>query len=813
MAYSPFNPPEIIVHGPPGSREWRYTSTDDEGTVRGAGYFSNGYAIGIRVGDSIVAIDASDGYRTTRHAVTSPSPSGVDLRLEPGVVVQEGDLMGGTPGDVTSQLTVSTLRDTIDLILPEVPAGQRVSVSVLGLYSEGDAGAKQIWWNPDADKSTHNGGTITAPEAILAWNGTAADIATLLSWSGVGSGCWETFDKSYYIEDFGCSSAATNNHYPINHICQLSTNQKLKTKATGNYPVYSFSEPIDFNNRSFDLAAITLKPINSFSAAPGTILIRTGTTQVSIRDSFDHRIKIDGNAGSISGGVSNAANQANGFIALNIYGDRSPKSKYFIDLTNCSKGILVDGDCECKSFDVHSSYVDYLVDEREADQSYWRIYGKYSGQVFKSDGQSSGYLFLMWEQTVALTAAPTTPCIDIAGGKSYSIGGELRAINTSVVINDSPTGGNGTGHINFDDLQIIQARTNLAMQIKNVDVVSGSFYLENYTVGGVILDDIRCAAGLTMNLSDCRGGVPLVINDLGTALGFNSKINVNISRSTGGTPSTNAIEVTNTYNCTLNVGQCLGNISVGSTVTGVHIDLDSDFIRNSKSITVANPVGHLTVRVGGVVTLAWLDERVASWAFDGLQFGAVYRDSTFSSPMYWNRTGFVAGNTLVSNSAQLAVANDLYKINNLMKVKGAAVYLADVNKPVYPAGADPDDNWVDSAGTNVITGIDTAELKYACTFSGPVSYDLATDRFTASRPASSTSGQLIYAVANGSYDVEINNISGGTLAIRDDSTVVDTVAAGVSATRTVAITTGELRINNQFYPYDTVFQVLSILPA
>ena len=802
MAYSLSNPPFVVSQGIISGKNWRYESNDSSTTVGAAGYFSNGYALGMRAGDTITVIDLADSYRTTIHTVSSSS-SVVEISYGSEVSPHSG---------TGAALTVPNIKGLDGLEIPEVAATQRVSILVLGMYAQGDDGSRFVYWDASASKASHNGGTIIAPEAITAWDGTGADIATLLDWTGTGLGCFIAVDQTRYIEDFGASTTITINDVVLNHMAGLSL-ATIKSKATGSYPVYQFSDVIDFNNRPFDLSMVTLKPINAIGLANGTVLIKTGTTTTSILTSRYCSIKIDGNAGSISGGTSNATNQAAGYVALNVYGDRSPKGKYYIDLSNCSYGLLVNGDCECKSFEVHSSYVDYLIDEREADQSYWRVFGKYSGQVFKSDGQSSGYLFLMWEQTVALAAAPATPCIDIAGGKSYSIGGELRAINTSVVINDSPTGGNGTGHINFDDLQIIQARTNLAMQIKNVDVVSGSFYLENYTVGGVVLDDIRCAAGLTMNLSDCRGGVPLTINDLGTALGFNSKISVNISRSTGGTPSTNAIEITNTYNCTLDVGQCSGNISVGSSVTGVHIDLDADFVRNSKSITVANPVGHLTARVGGVVTLAWLDERVASWAFDGLQFVSVYRDSTFSSPMYWNRTGFVAGNTLVSNSAQLAVANDLYKINNLMKVKGAAVYLADVNKPVYPAGTDPDDNWVDSAGANVITGIDTAELKYACTFSGPVSYDLATDRFTASRPSSGTSGQLIYAVANGSYAVEINNISGGTLAIRDDSTVVDTVAAGVSATRTVAITTGELRINNQFYPYDTVFQVLSILPA
>lgn len=729
-------------------------------------------------------------------------------RAEGGFTATVDQDLGGGSG-AGSAITVPNLASLETLEIPTVPEGQRFSVVVLGFYTPGDYGAGIFYWDPTRAKNTQNGGTIVAPEAIALWDKTQAGIEDLILWGDVevnqGVGCFVRTDPEFYIEYFGASSAYVYNDRVLNALTRWDRHQRAK-----GYGTYQISGQVNFLARTFDLMQITLKPINAIPLAAGEWLFRTSSTAASIKTSRYCTIKINGNAGSISGGASNAENQANAYQALLIYGDRTPKSRYIIDLSDCTHGVKADADVECSYIEVHASYVDYLVNEVDGDENHWAVFAKYSGQFFKTDGQSSGYVFFMVEQSRSLGV----PCIDIRGGKSYSVGGLVRAIDGQpIIIDDSPTGGNGTGHINFDDLQIIQVRNSVGMHIKNVDVVTGSFYMENYTAGGVVLDDIRCAAGLTINMSDCRGGVPVTLTDLGTTLGFNSKININISRSTGGTPSTNAIEILSTYNATLNIGQCMGNILVGSAVTGVHLDLDADFIRNNKSITVQNPVGHLTARVGGVVTLAWLDTRVKSWAFNGLQFGSVYRDNTFSSPMVWNNTGFVAANALVSNSAQLSVAKDLYKINNLMKVRGAGVYLADVNKVVYPAGTDPDDNWVDAAGVNVITGIDTAELKYACTFSGPISYDLATDRFTGSRPDSNTSGQLLYAVPNGTYDVEISNISGGTLAIRDDATILDTVAVGVTATRTVTITSGQLRINNQFYPHDTVFQVLSILPA
>lgn len=51
-------------------------------------------------------------------------------------------------------------------------------------------------WNPTLSKSNHNGVTHYAPEALSAWAGTQTDIATLLNWTGMGSGVWVRTDIS-----------------------------------------------------------------------------------------------------------------------------------------------------------------------------------------------------------------------------------------------------------------------------------------------------------------------------------------------------------------------------------------------------------------------------------------------------------------------------------------------------------------------------------------------------------------------------------------------------------------------------------------
>lgn len=690
--------------------------------------------------------------------------------------------------------------------LSTVDRNADVTYNVVGFYANTILGGGQIIWDATKNKAEHNGGTIIAPEALDAWDGTSNNITQLLTWTGIGNGCFIRLDQTFYIEYFGCSPTITNNDVIINRMCLFPLNV-IRTLAPGWYPIYQISGAINFNNRPFDLKKITIKPINSIALPPGSFLVRTGTTAMGITTSRSSSIKIDGNAGSVNGGTSNAANQANAYVAMLIYGDRTPKSEYYIDLSNCTHGVWADADCETTDITVHASYVDFLINEIDGDENRWAIFAKYCGQWFKTDGQSSGYVFFMVEQS----ADKGVPCVDVRGGKSYSLGGLIRAINYQpIVIDDSPTGGNGTGHVNFDDLQIIQVRNTVGLRIKNVDVVSGSVYIENYTAGGVILDDIRSCPDLTINLSDCRGGVPCTVSDLGTTLRFNSKINLNISRSTGGTPSATALQIDSSYNATFNIGKCFGNIVVASTVGGVHVDLDSDFVYSNKTITVNNPAGNFSATIGGLLPIDYVQSRVTPWAFNGLVLSSVYRGSDFVSEMIWSQTGWTTTNTLVSNSAQLSVASDLFKINALCRVLGQPVFLADLGFPVYTDGYTQTSSWKKEDGTTVISSPNTTQLKYSCSISGPVTYDLSTDRFAASRPDSDTSGQLIYFLPNGTYAVDLQNFSGATLAIRDDTTIIETVTVGTRQTHNITITTGELRINNQFYPHTTVFTVHSV---
>ena len=79
MAYDTKNPPALVYQAIGGMvRHWVYKSPDAAATVDGAGYFTNGQKLGMKVGDLVEVINTT-GNITTLHQVSAVSASGVDL--------------------------------------------------------------------------------------------------------------------------------------------------------------------------------------------------------------------------------------------------------------------------------------------------------------------------------------------------------------------------------------------------------------------------------------------------------------------------------------------------------------------------------------------------------------------------------------------------------------------------------------------------------------------------------------------------------------------------------------------------------------
>jgi hypothetical protein len=65
MAYSTSAPPQLIAQSVGGGGAlWFYSSADAIATVNTSGYFTNGYRLGMKVGDSIIVRDTATPTQT-----------------------------------------------------------------------------------------------------------------------------------------------------------------------------------------------------------------------------------------------------------------------------------------------------------------------------------------------------------------------------------------------------------------------------------------------------------------------------------------------------------------------------------------------------------------------------------------------------------------------------------------------------------------------------------------------------------------------------------------------------------------------------
>ncbi len=71
MAYVTTNPPALQAKGiGNGPQEWVYKSADVSTDVDASGYFTNGYGLGMKLGDAVTVIETDNSYLRTEHSVT-----------------------------------------------------------------------------------------------------------------------------------------------------------------------------------------------------------------------------------------------------------------------------------------------------------------------------------------------------------------------------------------------------------------------------------------------------------------------------------------------------------------------------------------------------------------------------------------------------------------------------------------------------------------------------------------------------------------------------------------------------------------------
>jgi hypothetical protein len=90
MSYSTSTPPRLITQGIVGGKIWYYESADAIADVNTSGYFTNGYKLGMRVGDTVIVRDTSTPT-TSLCTVTDVSASTGVADVSNGTAIDQTD--------------------------------------------------------------------------------------------------------------------------------------------------------------------------------------------------------------------------------------------------------------------------------------------------------------------------------------------------------------------------------------------------------------------------------------------------------------------------------------------------------------------------------------------------------------------------------------------------------------------------------------------------------------------------------------------------------------------------------------------------
>lgn len=86
MAYSTTNPPYLFSQPIAGVRMWAYRTSDATGTVDAAGYFTDGYARGMRQHDLVMVTDTVNEL-TSMHRVAAATAGTTTVDLGTGISI------------------------------------------------------------------------------------------------------------------------------------------------------------------------------------------------------------------------------------------------------------------------------------------------------------------------------------------------------------------------------------------------------------------------------------------------------------------------------------------------------------------------------------------------------------------------------------------------------------------------------------------------------------------------------------------------------------------------------------------------------
>lgn len=90
MAYSTSTPPRLMSQAIIGAKIWYYESADAIATVNTSGYFTNGYGLGMRVGDTVIVRDTATPTTSLCTVIDVSATTGV-ADISDGTAISQTD--------------------------------------------------------------------------------------------------------------------------------------------------------------------------------------------------------------------------------------------------------------------------------------------------------------------------------------------------------------------------------------------------------------------------------------------------------------------------------------------------------------------------------------------------------------------------------------------------------------------------------------------------------------------------------------------------------------------------------------------------
>lgn len=212
----------------------------------------------------------------------------------------------GDPLNTSGPALATSVNNLIDThvthlkALPVVVNAQTDTVyNVVGFYSGTTKGGGRFVFDATASKSLHNGVTHYSPESLIVWDGTQGNLATLLNWTGTGSGCWVRVDVREITPKMCGANGLTNDSLSYQKAVNYcsSTNTKLVIDESARVENIAIA-----GNLTIDANGNTLRMVSSstqrrlFVVSFGTLRLQNAVLNASDGSVGNVCLLVDGGA-------------------------------------------------------------------------------------------------------------------------------------------------------------------------------------------------------------------------------------------------------------------------------------------------------------------------------------------------------------------------------------------------------------------------------------------------------------------------------------------------------------------------------------